>query len=494
MQSMIFYIAKTTGTKPSEVVLMLNDEKKGFYSNENKKIYISDNANDNSKETAQTVAHETSHMVDDQRYGNENKSDTYKNNREEYADLISKDFVDKLDQEYADNGYDISKATHQNSNTQINSVTNQAKQVDELLVKNTDEYNAIDKTKGESSIVVPIATQTRWIALKGKVSFMELKKQDIKQNIRIEELTAQKLAKQVKDAVNIVQDIPKIIKDIPQTINFLLENPEELKKLPPHVVKAVTKFTESFVENSKAIKDGILTNEPKALEKQAQAESDLLANVASVFIGAGIANVSVKTGKVVVEKVDKVTKTVKNTSDKIANNVAEKTLLSNAGRINSSTGKPILNMSKLSNSQKGLMGELFGDNLVKQIIPEGKKLTSMPTIGSQGIDDLYKVNKADVDYVIIEYKFNTAKQGKTKDGLQASHSWITGSKRIEKAVGDEAEAVLDSIKTGRTETWLVNVMPDGSSNIKVLDVNGKPKNIDTSKIILLNKSYNGAKL
>ena len=151
-------------------------------------------------------------------------------------------------------------------------------------------------------------------------------------------------------------------------------------------------------------------------------------------------------------------------------------------------------MSKLSNSQKGLMGELFGDNLVKQIIPEGKKLTSMPTIGSQGIDDLYKVNKADVDYVIIEYKFNTAKQGKTKDGLQASHSWITGSKRIEKAVGKEAKKVRNSVNAGRTETWLVNVMPDGSSNIKVLDVNGKPKNIDTSKIILPNKSYNGVKL
>lgn len=90
----------------------------------------------------------------------------------------------------------------------------------------------------------------------------------------------------------------------------------------------------------------------------------------------------------------------------------------------------------------------------------------MPIIESQGIDDLYKVNNPDVDYVIIEYKFNTAKQGKIKD----------------------------SIKMGRTETWLVNVMPDESSNIKVLDVNGKPKNIDTSKIILPNKSYNGAQL
>ena len=35
-------------------------------------------------------------------------------------------------------------------------------------------------------------------------------------------------------------------------------------------------------------------------------------------------------------------------------------------------------------------------------------------------------------------------------------------------------------------------MPDGSSNIKVLDEMGKPKNIDTSNIILPDASYNGA--
>jgi|GEM_PF-2298804 len=111
-----------------------------------------------------------------------------------------------------------------------------------------------------------------------------------------------------------------------------------------------------------------------------------------------------------------------------------------------------------------------------------------------GIDDLYKVNRADVDYVIVEYKFNTAKQGMTNDGLQASQSWITGSNRLVNSVGTEADNVLKAIENGRTETWLVNVMPDGSSKIKVLDQFGKPKNIDTSKIILPDASYNGAQL
>lgn len=100
-----------------------------------------------------------------------------------------------------------------------------------------------------------------------------------------------------------------------------------------------------------------------------------------------------------------------------------------------------------------------------------------------------------MDYVIVEYKFNTAKQGMTNDGLQASQSWITGGNRLEKAVGgSESIKVKNAFENDRAEVWLINVMPDGSSIVKVLDNAGKPKNIDTSKIILPNKSYNGAQL
>lgn len=82
----------------------------------------------------------------------------------------------------------------------------------------------------------------------------------------------------------------------------------------------------------------------------------------------------------------------------------------------------------------------------------------------------------------------------TNDGLQASQSWIMGSDRLVKSVGDEAPKVEQAFKNDRAEVWLINVMPDGSSVVKVLDNAGKPKNIDTSKIILPNKSYNGAQL
>jgi len=66
----------------------------------------------------------------------------------------------------------------------------------------------------------------------------------------------------------------------------------------------------------------------------------------------------------------------------------------------------------------------------------------MPGVGQTGIDDLYKVSRPDVDYVVIEYKFvgtdaktGAGALGKTADGTQGSLGWTTGSGRIENAVG-----------------------------------------------------------
>ncbi len=148
-QAMIYHIASATGTKPSEVVNMLNDELKGFYSHEDGKIYISDNANENSKDTAFTVAHEASHAKDAQENGTENKSKTYEVNREEYANIVADDFVSKLDNDYASSGYDLSKATHQNSNTQVNSDLNKPTQIDKSLEDNTETFNQLNKDKGD---------------------------------------------------------------------------------------------------------------------------------------------------------------------------------------------------------------------------------------------------------------------------------------------------------------------------------------------------------
>ena len=37
-------------------------------------------------------------------------------------------------------------------------------------------------------------------------------------------------------------------------------------------------------------------------------------------------------------------------------------------------GKPVLDLKRLTNEQKGILGDLFGTDTVKKIIPDGEKL------------------------------------------------------------------------------------------------------------------------
>jgi len=176
-------------------------------------------------------------------------------------------------------------------------------------------------------------------------------------------------------------------------------------------------------------------------------------------------------------------------------------LVKSGGAIDNVTGQPLLSMSQLTNAQKSAAGELFGENTVKQIVPEGTKLARVPGVGETGIDDLYKVSRPDVDYVNIEYKFVTdpKKAGSssldsTLDGKQGSQSWLMGSDRLERSVGaDTAIDVRKAINSGRTETWVVRTYADGSTEIQVLDAMGKPKIVDTSKLLPSWPANGGAK-
>jgi filamentous hemagglutinin len=148
-------------------------------------------------------------------------------------------------------------------------------------------------------------------------------------------------------------------------------------------------------------------------------------------------------------------------------------------------------MKQLTTEQKGVIGDLFSENTVRQIIPDGQKLARIPGVGETGIDDLFKVNRPDVDYVVIEYKFvgpdgktGASYLGNTLDGKQGSESWTFGSGRLEKAVGEKYVPDIElAVRSGRTETWVVATRPDGSTEVQVLDSSGKVKPIDTSKIL-----------
>ena len=175
--------------------------------------------------------------------------------------------------------------------------------------------------------------------------------------------------------------------------------------------------------------------------------------------------------------------------------------LKQSGGVYDRSGQPLLDMSKLSDNQKGLMGDLFGQNTINQIVPDGQKLARIPGVGETGIDDLYKVNRKDVDYVVIEYKFvsdpkkaGSSSLGNTNDGKQGSQTWTLGGDRLERSVGaDNAIDVRKAVQHDRLETWVVTTRADGATEVQVLDVFGKSKPVNTSKILVPGTNLVGAK-
>ncbi|BBO58958.1 hemagglutinin [Mycoavidus sp. B2-EB] len=150
-----------------------------------------------------------------------------------------------------------------------------------------------------------------------------------------------------------------------------------------------------------------------------------------------------------------------------------------AGGVFGIDGKPLMDFSRLTNAQKGMVGEILGSNKVQKLLPEAKRIGRVPSIGQTGIDDLYKINKPGIDYVIVEYKFGSSALKKTADGLQMSDSWLigtnTGTNRIFEAIGNPviAKAARNAMDNGRIEKWLVHTDPYGRVNFGILDKNGK---------------------
>ena len=141
-------------------------------------------------------------------------------------------------------------------------------------------------------------------------------------------------------------------------------------------------------------------------------------------------------------------------------------------------GKPLMDFRALTNAQKGVIGELMGADGVKRLAPDAQRIGRTPIAGERGIDELYKVARPDVDYVVVEYKFGSSRLGSTADGLQMSDDWLLGvntgrSRLLESAGFANAKQILVAIDAGRVEKWLVHTDPFGKVTIGILDNNGK---------------------
>ncbi|HEX5792214.1 MAG TPA: hemagglutinin repeat-containing protein, partial [Rheinheimera sp.] len=99
-------IATYLGVDPTEAkVLMQNDPQfAGAFSRDTDTVYVNDLAHNNATEAVNTVGHETQHYLDNQQNPNAERTEQYKDNRENYADIMGDATADYLGFNFAQNG------------------------------------------------------------------------------------------------------------------------------------------------------------------------------------------------------------------------------------------------------------------------------------------------------------------------------------------------------------------------------------------------------
>lgn len=154
----------------------------------------------------------------------------------------------------------------------------------------------------------------------------------------------------------------------------------------------------------------------------------------------------------------------------------------------SHNGKPLLDFKQLANMGKNRVGEHFGGKFMKDLLPDAQPIARVGAC-EKGIDALYKVNKNDIDYVIVEYKYGKSKLSKKPaDGPQMSDSWLvgqkTGNNRMLKFAGiEEGLSITRARQAQRVEKWLVHTGRYGRVTVRLLDANAKVIPYTTSKLL-----------
>jgi len=150
-------------------------------------------------------------------------------------------------------------------------------------------------------------------------------------------------------------------------------------------------------------------------------------------------------------------------------------------------GKPLMDFSKLGSAEKSIIGEILGSKTVEKLLPDAQKFGRTASVGQTGIDDLYKVSRADVDFVVVEYKFGQSVLKKTGDGMQMSDDWVRGAQTgydriLESVNGDviKANAIKKSLDSGRVEKWVVHTDSAGGASVWIVDAAGKIAKADSS--------------
>ncbi|MCF5030936.1 hemagglutinin repeat-containing protein, partial [Pseudomonas syringae] len=264
-------------------------------------------------------------------------------------------------------------------------------------------------------------------------------------------------------------------------LSQLINNPEARAQFGDSVVNELnTKIA--------TVKTALEVGGDENAEALGQAIGEIAWQVGSIATGVGgaakggvaLAKVGIKVGAKQLEKMVEVAGLTK--FDK---------LVARGGEFNPN-GTPLMDFRALTSPQKSIIGDVMGGEQIKTLVPGAEKIGRAPDIGQTGIDDLYKVDKPGVDYLIVEYKFGSSKLKPTRDGLQMSDDWMTGAttnyNRILESVDGDAQMarnIRDSLLSGRVEKWLVHTDPFGKVTVGILDKGGKfvEDPVATSKLI-----------
>jgi hypothetical protein len=127
-----------------------------------------------------------------------------------------------------------------------------------------------------------------------------------------------------------------------------------------------------------------------------------------------------------------------------------------------------------TNAQKGVFGEHISDLHMQRQghtkLNNGGQLT--PANGAPqgtGLDGVWRNATPPPEYIITEAKYGTSRLGQTADGTQMSDSWVAGSRRLERAVGQrEAANIRRAMANGQVQKQVHQIDANGNVTVTIM--------------------------
>ncbi|MCX7113139.1 MAG: DUF4150 domain-containing protein [Proteobacteria bacterium] len=157
-----------------------------------------------------------------------------------------------------------------------------------------------------------------------------------------------------------------------------------------------------------------------------------------------------------------------------AGKVSEVENAADAGKVKSVPSEDGVKVKAKTNHEKAAFGEKTAhDKMVEKGYEPVGKTDGQYQPGKTGIDGMYKNPKPPPDYVVTEVKYGNAhlEKGLADGTNQMDDTWVR-RRLVDKVGKEEADNITTSMNNSRVEKWLIRVEEDGTSNAKLIDLDG----------------------